>query len=458
MALAAASVFEVRTAGAEDNGAGFVTGAAGTDYSQQDAKRTATGTDDSTTDGVANGTTTFTSATANFGTTIVGNIICLSGGTGTLTKGWYQVTARASATDITLDRTVATGTGITMNIGGALASLGMSGGVGLVATNKIWVKSGTYAISSVSTNVTNGCFAPAVRVFVEGYGATRGDLGTKPLLQRSGGITNFTIVSQDASGIQSFRNFRLEGGSAVGSRGVNARGTIHRVDCVGFTNRAFSGTVATSLCIECYATGCDTVSPFVAINCIRCVSADNTGVPGFTATTSGISLFLQCIADSNSGATSDGFVLAGANQHTVLNCVSYNNGRDGFRVTSTAGLVTLDNCIAEGNVVGFNVVNVADVQLNHCAGFNTTDVTLGTGPEVYNVGFVTGSGSFFTNAAAQDFTLNNTAGAGADARSAGTPGTLPSLTTPVGYLDIGAFQHQDAGGGGGSESSHVFVG
>ena len=52
MALSANSVFEVRTAGNDTNGGGFVTGAAGTDYSQQDAKNTA-GSDISTTDAVA---------------------------------------------------------------------------------------------------------------------------------------------------------------------------------------------------------------------------------------------------------------------------------------------------------------------------------------------------------------------------------------------------------------------
>lgn len=34
MALSSATVFEVRTTGADTNGGGFVAGAAGTDYSQ----------------------------------------------------------------------------------------------------------------------------------------------------------------------------------------------------------------------------------------------------------------------------------------------------------------------------------------------------------------------------------------------------------------------------------------
>jgi hypothetical protein len=56
MALNAAVVWDVRTTGNDTNGGGFRAGAAGTDYSQQDAKNTA-GNHQSTTDAVANGTT-----------------------------------------------------------------------------------------------------------------------------------------------------------------------------------------------------------------------------------------------------------------------------------------------------------------------------------------------------------------------------------------------------------------
>src|SRR5918993_643506 len=55
------------------NGGGFVAGATGTDYSQQDAPQVAV------TDAVANGTTTITSDAAAFATTHVGNIIYLAG-------------------------------------------------------------------------------------------------------------------------------------------------------------------------------------------------------------------------------------------------------------------------------------------------------------------------------------------------------------------------------------------
>jgi hypothetical protein len=61
---------------------------------------------------------------------------------------------------------------------------------------------------------------------------------------------------------------------------------------------------------------------------------------------------------------------------------------------------------------------------------------------------VTLTGNPYTNSAGGDFTLNNTAGAGAACRAAGTPGALPGVTQ-TGKLDLGVFQHADAGGGGG---------
>ena len=123
MAISNTQVLEVRTAGNDTNGGGFNSAAAGVDYSQQDTKNTV-GNNISTTDAVANGTTTITSATATFTADIVGNLIYLQGGTGALAAGWYQVNTFTNGTTIVVDRTVAAGTGITMNIGGAMASIG----------------------------------------------------------------------------------------------------------------------------------------------------------------------------------------------------------------------------------------------------------------------------------------------------------------------------------------------
>lgn len=458
MAISAATVWEVRTAGNDTNGGGFVTGASGTDYSQNNTKRTATGTDDSTTDAVANGTTTITSATANFQASIVGNIIYLQGGTGGLAAGWYQVTVRTNATTITVDRTVAAGTGITMNIGGALASIGMIGGTSIVSGNRVWVKAGTYTITSATTNISGGCLSLATQtVYIEGYNAARGDMGTKPLIQADGVITTFTFIQHGTNGPQYIRNMKFDGNNRTLSRGLVPRGSIYYCEFVNFTNAGIQDTIGFHVeAFNCSATGCSSVAPFLSVNCIDCYSFANS-VTGFSSATVDC-YFVRCISDSNTGATTDGFFTSASTEKSMfINCVAYNNGRHGFFIGGTRTNLAI-NCIAEANAnTGYIHSTNNEIGFYNCAAYNNTtaNFTLGTDVGSFNVGSVIGTGSFFTNAVGHDFTLNNTASAGAAARAAGIPGSITNLSV-VGYVDIGALQHQDAGGGGSTEHSSVF--
>jgi len=263
MALSTNTVWEVRTAGNDTNGGGFVTGAAGVDYSQQDAKRTAGDvTNISTTDGVGTGVSTFTSATANFTTDIVGNIVYLQGGTGTLAAGWYQVTARASANSITLDRGVAIGTGITLNIGGALLSPGIAGQVSATG-HRIFIKAGTYTITSATINVAGGTFSSSSgNRYVEGYETTRGDYGAKPLLQASG-ISTFTLISCTGSGNSLITNLELDcAGLASGKGLLIVFGLVYKLIGRNATQNAFSGSSSSGRFIDCLATGCSTLPAF----------------------------------------------------------------------------------------------------------------------------------------------------------------------------------------------------
>ena len=421
MALASATVWEVRTAGNDTNGGGFVTGASGSDWSQQDAARTgADVTDISVTDAVAAGTTTITSATANFDTTIVGNIVYFEGGTGAIAAVWRQVTARASSTSITIDAAIASSTGMTMNIGGALASPGMAG-ASAVSGNTIYIKAGTYTITSASTNISGGCFAATTSKIIEGYQTTRGDLGTKPLLQASG-ISTFTLVSCTGAA-SSVKNIRADGAGLTSSKAFTIREMCFNCVAENCTNGAFTENIR-STWNRCVATGCSTVAPFLTGMFIDCIAHDNT-VTGFSMTSNDI--VLRCISDSNSGASSDGFSLS-LDGGVISNCVAYNNGRDGIRISDDG--ITVENCIAEGNAGTGILLNGAidNALLIHNATYNNTTagINVGTGKGVLNLNPVAGSASFFTDAAGADFTLNNTAGGGAAARGAGYPGTMPS--------------------------------
>lgn len=458
MALPATVVWEVRTAGNDTNGGGFNSAAAGTDYSQQDNKNTV-GNNISTTDAVGNGTTTLTSATASFTSAIVGNIIYLQGGTGALTASRYNVTGFTNSTTITLDRSVGAGTGITMNIGGAVASLGILGSTSatiIVDGHKIFIKAGTYSVTSATPNISNGCFSKANILYIEGYQTARGDLGTPPILQASG-INTFTIfqIANDLT----IKNITIDGAGLTSSRGFNFNGQTvlaYKCNAINCTNNGFISSNSATRYYYCTATGCSSNAAFMGGHFYNCVAYSNT-VTGFrfgNLVTGGAD---RCLSYSNSGASSDGFICDNNGDVIFAHCVAYGNGRDGFRLDADNALVI--NCIAESNTgVGFNfgATNPRGGMLVNCGGFSSgTNVAMGTGTFTSNTGFITGSGSFFTNAASGDFSLNNTSGRGAALRAAGLPGVFPvGLTT--GYIDVGAAQHQDSGGGGSSEHSAVF--
>jgi len=228
--MTADTSWEIQTGGNDTNGGGFVASAAGTNYSLNANKNVATGTDDSTTDVVTNGTTTITSATANFGaTSCLGNVIYLSGGTGAVAAARYRIVTRTSATAVVLDRAtgLTAGTGVTMNIGGALASPAYAfhaTQVIPVTNNKFYIKAGTYTISSTSTNVSNGCISTSLNVYIKGYQTTREDLGTPPVLQASG-ISTFSVITMSATINPIVKNITIDGAGLGTSRGFNLGGT-----------------------------------------------------------------------------------------------------------------------------------------------------------------------------------------------------------------------------------------
>lgn len=99
MALTAGTVCEIRTTGSQNAGGGFYDRNPGTsvDYSQQDSPQlTLT---DLATDGAGTG---LSSATGGFTAAMAGNLIQITGGT--LTAGWYEITAYTDTNNVTIDR------------------------------------------------------------------------------------------------------------------------------------------------------------------------------------------------------------------------------------------------------------------------------------------------------------------------------------------------------------------
>lgn len=451
MALLASTVWEIRTTGSDNNGGGFDGTGGGTDFSQQNAAQ-ATLTAASVLGPAANQVT----VSAGDYTTVagdVGNILQITGGTAT--AGFYRIASVNTGTNVwTLDRNAGTiGQTVVGAMGGALASLAKAGGA-YITSNKIWVKAGTYSITTATTNVAAGCLSTAQGIKIEGYNAARGDMGTKPLLQASA-INTFTLISIASNSQHLVSNLKLDGASAVSSRGIMARMTVYKCEFVNFTNSAIFSDTAVAVAIQCSATGCSGFAAFKQIFGIACIAFDNT-VTGFEASSS---TFIDCIADTNTGATSDGFTSSGLGPGDFINCVAYNNGRDGFRAGASRG-TNFVNCIAEGNAGwGINANNNQVVTAINCAYYNNTSgaFSAGTGDFVQNIGAITLTGSPFNNAAGQDFGLNNTASQGAACRAAGLPGVFVAGSTTA-YQDVGAAQHQDTGGGGGNPYNAAYLG
>jgi hypothetical protein len=467
LALAAATVWEVRTTGSDNSGGGFVAGASGTDLSQSDAAAYS-GTDlavDATTN------TKVTSAGHSFVAADVGNLLNISAGA-SWTTGFYQIVSVAAGA-ATLDRSpAAVGvTGGTYAVGGALATLGKLAGA-MVASNKAFVKAGTgYAVTSTpnfTQAVTPAPTAPFSRLV--GYTTTRGDGGRATItLSTNAGLFGLRFTG---AGWQA-ENFSIDCASLGSSTGVLLQGgdcVARNVKVANFTAYGFECEGSPEHVLDCEVTGgtsAATAGVFfnsVTGEAVRCWVHDNacTGISGGSS----VHRVSWNLVTNNSGASSDGIrwsqlssIVTGVTHNTV-----HGSGRHGLNNVGTGPPTDVrDNLLTSNGGFGFVGASAAGLPAhpfydgnaywNNTSGArsNCDDTTAnpqdGVAPYA-NVLDVTLTGNPYTNSAGGDFTLNNTAGAGAACRAAGTPGALPGVTQ-TGKLDLGVFQHADAGGGGG---------
>lgn len=443
MALSVNTVWEVRTGGSNTNGGGYVSG--GTDWSQQNSPQY------SVTDAVTNGTTTITSATANFGTDVVGNILYISGGSASIVAGWYQIISRTNSTTIVVDRStgLTAGTGATLNIGGALLTLAQVASIA-TSTNVCWIRSGTYDTGSqIDTNANWSSYK------IYGYGTTRGD-GTRATLRATAAITMILARNNGEGCI--FRNLNFDGNSDTGTNGLQ------------FTNHGSNSSILLDNCRVFDWSGSGMLSNTTNLMNLFLLNTEffgcAVGLGGSTDASSMIIYAVGCIFRNNS---SHGTQRVGG---FFDRCIGYANGGNGFENGQNTS-ASYNNCIAYGNTAdgfGSGVGNTRRSIYTNCISYGNSshgfDQTTSDAALAYNC--ATGSnssGAFnnvtqvannilltvdpFTDAANGNFSLNNTAGGGALCRAAGFPGSFVSgLTT--GYLDVGAVQHQDSGSSGAS--------
>lgn len=466
------TVHEVWTTGAAGNGGGFDASVAspGTDYSQQAASQK------TYTDLVVDPTTNTdaTSALIPFVASDVGNVYNITGGTGFT----VQRVVLMSVTGVIGRFNASLGT--LSSVGGLATMGGAYGGAvtgalsqpAAVAGNTIYVKAtATYSVTAANTFSLDGTVGNPITSI--GYTTTRTDGGMVTVARTSGNITMLSITGD----YRRFYNFIVDGISTGTVTGFSLNGAYNLVSnckAMNFTTAGFAAATTASLTstfVNCYAAGgvAGALGGFVSAptasalsaSYFGCVAAGNacTGFLNQSNATANRQTYMRCISANNTGGTYHGFHTNNLGHVSLFNCVAYGNGGAGLLIDTTAVAGAGDAPIVLNSVfvnntgygISSNGVNLAasgkyQVLMNYNAFYNNTAGARLNVPTGDNS--VTLTGDPFTNGGALDFSLNTTAGAGAALRATGFPGVLQAGGT--GYLDIGALQHQDPAGGGGS--------
>lgn len=486
MALPASTVWEVRpTAGVDTNGGGFVPGSSGTDWTQQNAAKYAL------TNGVTNGTTTI--ATVSASADMVGNIVYVAGGTGSVTAAWYQIVSQITGVSITVDRStgLTAGSGVTLNIGGALATVSQAF-ASATACNTVWIKnSGTYAVTSgISTSLQSGQSGSNGTVFmVIGYGSTRGD-GTQITWTTPTNTVNLVTFAMSATYGGGFLfqniNFTCTAGTPGnglfvtnnGGRGVNFSvfncrfsGFASGISALAYGNTNDFGNmlVENTEFTACTSYGFRNTAG-ILVNCY--IHGNAGGGIEFNGTSTPLMTFLvlRCTIYNNTGVGIGSFGTGQAGyQLIVANCNIVSNTSNGIQFDNTnasgSGVLFVSNSIFVSNgVVGIDSVltlggtaNLATfVGLYNAFYNNTSGNYANLSAQATDISL---TGSPFNSPSTGDFSLNGTAGQGALCKGAGYQGTLAGASggATSAALDIGAVQSASSGGGGGTTNNYIIA-
>lgn len=446
------------TLGASTNGGGYTIGTTGTttNYATNNNKNAAGCTscgsstvDISTTDAVAIGTTTITSATGNF-SAVKGNVVYFSGGTGSIAATRREVISVTNSTTFVVDVSVAASTGMTMNIGGALDTIDTAL-LFNVSANTICVKSTATITRATTLTLNNATGTPFNALF--GYAATCGDHGpaTLQMITNTGfsaitgangwWIDGFVIdcnslgTSTGYTGQQAamLTNSKIENCTSTLLNSASGYGTFLDNEFTGCTSACSAAlTIASPSVLE---------RNFIHDNATLCVNVAS----GFTA-------FNYNVVANCTGSLSDGIHidLGLSAQHNIF----YNMGRDSLATTGSAGH-TLFTTSIRNNIFDtaarycFNAGNVeATPQFDGnfyfgCVTANRFQADKSSSQNYTNIYDHQLTADPFVSAAGNSFALNSTAGGGATVKAAGTPGVIPGVTG-TGFPDGGTFQGASA--------------
>lgn len=362
MAIADETVWEVRAGDGDDtNGGGFVRGASGTDYSQQDAAQA------SPTDLAIDATdsTIITSTTLGSDDGLVGNLINVTAGTG-FTTGRYEILSHSGG-QYTLDRSCGTtsSTGGSGKVGGALATLSEAASAAAEYNHAFCTGTFTETLTMQQRNT----------VWI-GYSSSRTDGGYATIDAES---TRANCIHPGANKVTcQFLNWICEDATSHGIEG-NDKWCLHNVVVRNCGDRGINGTQG-NLLTACEAYGNTNEGMLVANNdygsASGCYSHDNGGA-GFRLLNGFCGGLIDCIADSNTGNGIE--IRDDCDAALLLRCTSYNNGADGvgFEDTpETPWAVVIRSCIFANNTgyaVDGSALNADPViDIDHCLYYSNT--------------------------------------------------------------------------------------
>lgn len=461
MALPINTAWDVRPAtGNDGNGGAFVSGASGTDYSQQTSPQYAlTGLISS-----GSGNTILSAAAAS---DMVGNVAQAISGTNIVT-GFYEVTSVSVGVSITFSLnnsggSICSGTlasGV-VNIGGSLATVSAAitaKGQG----NRIYLK-GTYTVTAVQNIVAGDGGTGHHATTIIGYTTTHGDNGKATWTTSTNSVD---LVAFAATGNVEFQNILFSNTAGTKGNGITAGtsgadGNIRFINCVfdGFNvglNGPYVGTYAIIplLMVNCEVKNCVShgVWNSFALVMLGCFIHGNGG-DGVHFGTSGDGLQSATIAHtvfySNTGVGigmvantfgSNGFV-------QITNCdfvLNTSHGVD-LQAANFAGIYYQNNIFVSNGGYGIHIATdgMHSFLLNN-AFYNNTSGMYDT--DYVGIGDITLTGTPFNSPSGGDFSLNSTTGAGSACKGAAFPGTFCGGNTVSG-LDVGAAQSIPSGGG-----------
>lgn len=325
--------------------------------------------------------------------------------------------------------------------GTAFATPGYAAGQATTAGDIVYVKEGTYTLTSTSANVSGGTLEIARAVMFLGYKTTAGDFAARPVINAGSQVVtnvikavspNFNNQGTGARCIEVDGNNNATYGFYIADQFTSvAENCIARNCSYGFSCGSFGGHAVNCSAIDCTTSGFDKV---FGVNC----HADSCTI-GFGGITKHL---FGCIA---SNCTNEGFSTGNSYPFTWDRCVAVNNGSDGFKNGYNIG--QLNQCISSGNGGYGYRVGTSSMLMTDCADYNNVSGRDIIGSNPLDIRPINLTADPFTSASTGDFTLNNDAGGGAELRQI----QLSGLAGVNGVFDIGAIDAVVTAGGGGSQ-------